>query len=198
MRFIQNDKKTCPCDNTPSCCFTGYRPEKFPFDFNVRDGEYYRLENRLVAAISELSRCGIKRFFCGGARGFDLMAAECVLILKQKLDISLCCVIPFKNHENGWSSSWKRRYNAVLSAADEVVFVCNGYSPDAYQKRNRYMVDRSQVVVTYFSGIPGGTKNTVAYARKKGLELINIYEQDPFASFKSRDYVIYSHEQLSL
>ena len=194
--FTQSDKKICYSDNIPACCFTGYRPEKFPFNFDVKDDEYYMFENRLIAAISKLSQYGIKKFFCGGARGFDLTAAECVLLLKQRLDVSLCCAIPFKNHEKGWSDLWKQRYYSVLSGADEVVFVCENYSPDAYQKRNKYMVDRSQVVVTYFSGLPGGTKNTITYAKKKGLELINIYEQDPFKNLKNTNFVIYTHEQL--
>lgn len=39
------------------------------------------------------------------------------------------------------------------------------------------MVDHSARVIAVFNGEKSGTKNTVDYAEKCGVELINIYEQ---------------------
>jgi uncharacterized phage-like protein YoqJ len=41
-------------------------------------------------------------------------------------------------------------------------------------KRNRYMVDHSSVLIAVFDGVLGGTMQTINYARKKGLEIIEI------------------------
>jgi len=45
------------------------------------------------------------------------------------------------------------------------------------QKRNDWMVDNSDAVIAIWNGAPGGTANTVEYARKSGRSALAI---DPF------------------
>jgi hypothetical protein len=45
-----------------------------------------------------------------------------------------------------------------------------------YQKRNEHMVDVADLLVTYFNGQPSGTKNCIDYAKKKGVEIVDIRE----------------------
>ena len=42
------------------------------------------------------------------------------------------------------------------------------------EKRNRYMVDNASVVVAVYDGRQGGTASTIAYAAKKGREIIEL------------------------
>ena len=40
-------------------------------------------------------------------------------------------------------------------------------------RRNRYMVDRSSLLLAVYDGIPqGGTMNTLAYAMRKGVQTV--------------------------
>ena len=41
-------------------------------------------------------------------------------------------------------------------------------------RRNRYMVDRSSVLVACYDGKPGGTWNTIRYAMDKDVEVIQL------------------------
>ena len=41
----------------------------------------------------------------------------------------------------------------------------------AYQKRNEWMVDHSSLVLAFYNGEPGGTANTIQYARKHGVDV---------------------------
>ena len=66
-----------------SCCFTGYRPEKFPFDLNGSNPEYLEFENRLFEQVLILAKEGCRTFYCGMAMGFDIIAAETVLAVKN-------------------------------------------------------------------------------------------------------------------
>ena len=44
--------------------------------------------------------------------------------------------------------------------------------PGGYHLPNRYMVDRSTLLIGVYNGAPkGGTAYTVKYAQKKGLEI---------------------------
>ena len=51
-----------------------------------------------------------------------------------------------------------------------VVNVCDHYHPGVYQQRNVWMVDHSSRVIAYYNGTAGGTRNTIRYAEKKGIE----------------------------
>ena len=111
------------------------------------------------------------------AMGFDIIAAELVLLLKKaykKAKIKLICVLPFKTQSEKFPMEWKKRYDKIIEKADEVICLAENYHPSNYQVRNKYMVDRSDIVVTWFDGQSGGTKNTITYAEKKGKQIINV------------------------
>jgi len=162
-------------DKNSACCFTGYRPQKFPFPLNFENMDYSKFNDKLESTIRQLIQNGITDFYCGGACGFDLLAAEIVLSIKrQNVGIRLFCVIPFKNQAAQWNNKWQKRYETVLSQSDQIVMISKKYTPGVYQQRNCYMVDNSSVVLTFFDGKSGGTKNTINYAKSCGKKIINI------------------------
>ncbi len=42
--------------------------------------------------------------------------------------------------------------------------------------RNRWMVDHFSKLIAVYTGAPGGTKETITYAKKKGLDIARIKE----------------------
>ncbi len=170
-----------------SCCFTGYRPEKFDFPFEESCPEYRRFYGRLMTAIAEVIEKGCTVFYCGMAQGFDIVAGEHVALVKKlNPDIKLIAAVPFRGQENGWSTTWQKRYRDLLSECDEVVTLSEGYARWVFDHRNRYMVDRSRYVVTFFDGKQGGTDNTIKYAVKHSRDIINVFETDPVEDIVSR------------
>ncbi len=159
--------------------FTGYRPEKFDFGFSPEEPRYVELEDRLINTVLSLHEEGYSRFYCGAAMGFDLLCGEIVILLKKRFaDMRLCCFVPFRGQQRDFPDGWKKRYEDVLAASDEVVMVSQQYERGCYSKRNRKMVDGAEVLVTYFDGVKGGTAQTMAYAKKKNLRIINLYDME--------------------
>ena len=161
------------------CCFTGYRPRKFPFLLERGGKEYTEFENALMDELLNLANNGFRTFISGMAMGFDIIAAECVLTLSQTpkfrdADIKLVCALPFKDQAKKYPAEWKERYDALLKSADQTIIISNDYYKGCYFDRNRFMVDNSDCVVTWFDGNKGGTKNTLEYAKEKGRAVINI------------------------
>jgi len=66
------------------------------------------------------------------------------------------------------------RHISILKKADIVREISNHFFKSCYQKRNEWMVDRSNLVIAVFNGEPSGTKNTVIYAQRKGVEINNV------------------------
>lgn len=145
------------------CCFTGHRPEKLKVSENtVKE----KLEQEILQAISE----GFYVFISGMARGTDIFAAEIVLRLRgEGHDIRLICASPYEGFENKWSEEWQTRYNRILDDADIIRFISPGYSSLCFQDRNKWMIQHSSKVIAVYNGETGGTKNTIALARKAGI-----------------------------
>ena len=163
-----------------SCCFTGYRPSKMPFSLDKNSKEYKDFENKIIEAVLKLSSDGCTEFYSGMAMGFDIIAAETILLFKElyrDINIRLVAVIPFENQADSYSEEWYSRYQNILDSCDEKIVLSNKYFKGSYQKRNEYMVDNCDYVLTYFDGQSGGTKNTINYALKKGRFVLNINDK---------------------
>lgn len=174
------------------CCFTGYRPQKFGFPLIETDENYRTMYCRLVAAINDrILDGGCTVFYTGMAAGFDIIAGEYVeLITRRNKNIRLIAAVPYKGQESGWNDEWQQRYRELLSRCCEVIYVSEKYDRNVFSKRNRFMVDRSQSIITYYDGKPGGTGNTLRYAKEKGLYTVNIYDTDTYNS-KTDNYKPY-------
>ena len=145
------------------CCFTGHRPEKLHM---TEDEVCSRLEREIRAAVEE----GFQTFITGMARGVDIWAGEIVLRLRSEgAPIHLIAASPYRGFESAWSPEWRRRYAAVMAAADLVRFISPCYDRGCFQRRNEWMVDHSARVIAVFNGEKGGTKNTIDYAKRKDV-----------------------------
>ena len=111
------------------------------------------------------------------ALGFDMMAAEVVLSLKDKFsDIQLIAVVPFSRQSSRWASSEQERYYRILAKTDKVVTLSENYFRGCLLKRNDYMLSHSCGVIAYFDGKPqGGTFYTVRKAERMKMDVVNIY-----------------------
>lgn len=149
-------------------CFTGHRPEKLTRSETRIKKE---LEHQIRQAIQE----ELNVFITGMARGIDIWAAQILLKLRDEgYRIKLICACPYMGVEKGWSEKWKLQFYDVLSKADFVKYVCQGYSPSCFQRRNEWMVDHSARVIAVFHGEKSGTQNTIEYAMKHHVPVFYI------------------------
>jgi len=157
------------CLESKRCCFTGHRPEKLHLPER-------KVKKLLEEEIKKAVEDGFYTFITGMARGIDMWAGEIVLNLKKhNSDIHLICTPPYEGFEKRWDISEQKLYHKILEKADYTKYICEHYSRSCFQIRNCYMVDHSKKVIAAFNGESGGTKNTIAYANKKGVEVINIF-----------------------
>ena len=150
-----------------TCCFTGHRV--IPIDQQSIIKE--KLEKTLIKCIEE----GYHYFGAGGALGFDTLAAQAVLNLKEQYPmIKLILVLPCLAQTRGWIESYKKEYERIKSLADKVVYTSQEYTRGCMFKRNRHLVDCSSLCIAYLSKEKGGTAYTVNYAKENGIEVINL------------------------
>lgn len=157
------------------CAFTGHRPEKLPWRYDERDDRCVALKGRIEDAVRTVYEAGARHFICGMAKGCDLYFAETVLSLRDDFpDITLEAAIPCQTQADGWPEELRRRYLYILHQCDRQTVVSREYTPECMFRRNRYMVDSAQVLIAVYDGRPGGTMQTVRYARALGREIVSI------------------------
>ncbi len=150
--FIQAEEK-----KLKSCAFTGHRSLPENFD-----------KEKLFQAVETLIVNGVCLFYNGMAMGFDLLAAECVLSLKEKYPhIKLFACIPFYGQEKSFPQTDKDRYAEILKKADNQTVLAERYFRGCMQVRNRYMADNADILVAFCKKETGGAAFTVKYFQKK-------------------------------
>lgn len=167
---------------TKTCCCTGHRPKGFPFQYGIdkrKHNAYLKmLEQKIELAITEY---GITNFISGMALGVDIDFAEIVLKLRNKYPVTLECAIPCPNQTLKWNDKDKLRYDGIIKRADEIHLLSERYTPECMLQRNRYMVDKSELIIAVFNGIQkGGTWFTINYANRenKRIEIIELSAGD--------------------
>lgn len=154
-------------------CFTGYRPQKCPWGFNENDPRCIDIKNQTKVKIENAIVRGYNTFISGMALGFDMICAELVLELKVKYPyIKLIGALPCEDQDNLWNTEQKKRYRYILSQLDAIRCIYKKYiGAKCMTERNHYMISNSSLVIALFDGKSGGTANTLADAKKQGLEI---------------------------
>ncbi|MBE7040437.1 MAG: DUF1273 domain-containing protein [Ruminococcaceae bacterium] len=148
-----------------TCSFTGHRI--------IRSCRRDALTKQLNSAVRSLIEKGYTDFCSGGALGFDQLAAQTVISLKNEFPhIHLCMVLPCKNQDKYWSSGQKEVYRQLVAAADKIVYTAEDYDNGCMQRRNRFLVDSASCLLAYLEQNRGGTKYTVNYAEKSGISVL--------------------------
>ncbi len=153
------------------CCFTGHRV--------LSQADSALAEQKLKKVLKDKIEEGCCAFLAGGAIGFDTIAAQTVLELREEYPhIRLELILPFKGQEERWNRSQKAVYRDIIAKADTVEYLCEGYMTLAYHARNKALINRSDCCICFMKSDrrSGGTSQTVDMAKEAGLKIINIAE----------------------
>lgn len=143
---------------------TGHRPDKL--------GGYHRAAADPWIAEAEvmLILLSPEKVISGLALGWDTYLALAAI----RLGIPLVGAIPFNGQESRWPPESQSVFWWINERAAELVVVCGGgYAPYKMQKRNEWMVDHCDFLLSCWNGTPGGTANCLAYARDKWGDLFD-------------------------
>ena len=146
------------------CAFTGHR-DLVNYDFD---------ELLLERVILNLVKNGVTRFLCGMAVGFDMKAAQAVLELKKRYNVELVACLPCSNQSERFSVKNKITYKEILEKCDEVIVLEREYTTGCMFRRDRYLVDNCDVLISFLRKNRGGTYYTVKYAKKENKKVIEL------------------------
>ena len=124
-----------------------------------------RLTPVLYSEIENLIKSGADTFLLGGYGDFDRLCAEVVKTLKDKYPhIISTLVIPYID----------RDYDHDLYDNSEYPPIEKTPKKFAISARNKYMVEKSDVVISYVVLTWGGAYETLSYAKRKKKNIIKM------------------------
>lgn len=144
--------------------FTGHRPDKLgswdplhPVVTQVRRA----LRDALAANWPLYAISGM-------ALGVDTWAAETCL----ELGIPFVAALPCDSWGEQWPIFARARQEKLLAKAKEIHIISPGpYKPWKMQRRNEWMVDHCNLLLSVWDGGSGGTKNCLMYAAEVGRDV---------------------------
>lgn len=157
---------------------TGHRPKYLPGKWQCEKTEWFaQLIGRLDVCLDNYNDSGdIEHVISGLCSGWDIWVAERC----EAKGIAVHSYVPFPGQGSNWSSDWQRRRNEMEEYSDEVFTISPTYSNYAFIKRDRAMVDNSDIVLSLL--IPEATKSgtavTVNYATDLGKQIIPFWEAE--------------------
>ena len=147
-----------------TCAFTGH-------------GEVYNSNIRTLIdhAIEDILKKDTSFTFYSGDMGeFDRMCSSAVRNAKRQypgLDIKLIAVFPYMMTKiNIYKAQYERLYDEIIIPTE----LSEVHYKSAITARNRWMVDRSDSLLSYVYRDFGGAYATLKYARRMGKEIINL------------------------
>ena len=140
-----------------ACTFFGHR-ECFGLDAQM-----------LMTAIDDLIRQGVDTFYVGNQGQFDAAVYRCLTQLRQKHPhIRVCVVLAYlptvkNSHEN---------------TPDTMYPEIEGDPKFAIERRNRWMIGRSDCCICHISHTWGGAYKFARLAKQRGKRVINLGRAD--------------------
>ena len=149
-------------------CFFGHREiENFTF-----------VEDKIYELVGNLIRTKEYVDFIVGRNGeFDQIVSSCVIRAKKNIfeaNSSLVLVLPYPTADYLNNVGYYKDYYDEIEIVDDN----DTHFKAAFQKRNRQMVDRSDLCVFYVDHNSGGAYHTMKYAKAQGKTIINIAIQE--------------------
>lgn len=160
-----------------TACVTGRRPKSIPGYWSrllVRG----QLRDKLLSAITMAHMQGYDTFISGMALGVDQEFFKQAVFVRDenRQPIRVVAAVPCLDQERLWPQPAKFAYRQMLAQADEVITVTElPYSAHLMEVRNRWMIDRSGLVIAAWDDQPtGGTYRAMEYARKQSRDIWTI------------------------
>lgn len=165
---------------------TGHRPNRLPkeYGYNLNNEAWIKLKEYIEATIEECYKYATPNeeltLVTGMALGVDTVFWEVAAKLrKSNKNIKIEAAVPFVGQEKKWIHESQKQYKQMLSESDKVTIVSEGgFATYKMMARNRYMVNKSDIVIAVICKETGGTAQCVKYAKEHDKVVIEINPQN--------------------
>ena len=150
---------------TKICCVTGNR--------KIDKEKIESTKQKIRKCVIEVINDGYTHFISGFEDGIELYFVEIIVELKKEHHLTLEANIPYRNR----MKTKNHNFQKLMMKCDIVNIISDKYTTSCVMKRNRFMVQASDLLIAVYDGQERGSSFfTICYARalEKNVKIINI------------------------
>lgn len=144
-------------------------------------GQLQTAATRTRYILRDLLNSGVKYFGVGVTPGYDMLAAEMLIRLKNSRSgkrILLISVLPYPGWNEGWSSAEQAEARRILMKSKKVVYLAQQPEEGLLAARDRHLLDGSGHCVCFCNQSTGHTADTLRYAIARKVQVHNASSWD--------------------
>ncbi|MEE0945811.1 MAG: SLOG family protein [Acutalibacteraceae bacterium] len=120
-----------------------------------------KISEKLKEEICRLKEIGVTSFITGCEAGIDLDFAQ--EVLKDK-NLSLFCVCAYEEQSSSYGEKEREKYYNVINQCNDCFLVSKQRDFGCKNKRDKFMIDRSDYILCYWDKISPYTGELLQYA----------------------------------
>ena len=139
---------------------------------NEEEQPILTVRSRLLTLLQTLTAQGYDEVWLNCEYGVSLWAAECLLKLRKILPVHVNIAVPYEEQSTNWTEEQRDRYYAIHEQSDSVVLLGTQFTDNCYALADRYMIDRSDLVV--ICGMQGSVPEAAEYADERSVRVVYV------------------------
>lgn len=112
-----------------------------------------------------------KEVISGLAAGWDTAVAEAAIIE----DIPLVSALAYRGQADEWPEKAKQKHGQLIEKSIYVYVYSDKKEHGCYTRRDRWVLDRGDIVLALWSGVDGGTARAISHANKLNRPIVNLW-----------------------
>ncbi|MBE6729235.1 MAG: DUF1273 domain-containing protein [Ruminococcaceae bacterium] len=156
---------------TKTCCFL--TNDFCNFSYNLQsEARKEKINQSAAEKLETLISDGVTNFISGLEEGLDLFMSD--YLLKRNEKLTLECAAAFEEQAANYSSSQREKYFEICENCDTLTFVSRKRQFGCKNKRDRYMIEQSDIVLCFWDKISPYTGELLQYAVGRNKKILYI------------------------
>jgi uncharacterized phage-like protein YoqJ len=109
----------------------------------------------------------------GLAAGWDTAVADAAV----SLGIPLIAALAYRGQADLWPEEARNEHARLVAAAGEIYLYAEAKEHGCFTRRDRWVLERGDMVLALWSGVDGGTARAIATANKLEKPVVNVWER---------------------
>lgn len=132
--------------------------------------------DEIASRLQSLARSWLKNnepreVVSGLAAGWDTAVAEAAI----KEGISLVSALAYRGQADHWPEDAKRQQDRLIEKSSHVYVYADEKEHGCYSRRDKWVLDRADMVLALWSGVDGGTARAIAHAQERNKPIVNLW-----------------------
>lgn len=144
------------------------------FDFLSKEKkEKEKIKAKAVEEITKLRNDGVQNFISALEEGIDIFITDYIMKTKGEKE-SLECAVAFEEQAKNYSEREREKYFCLCESCDTLSFVSRKRDFGCKTKRDRYMIEQSDIVLCFWDKFAPYTGELLQYAVTRDKKIIYI------------------------